>query len=289
MLSLALLALAAASLCWPGSSGAGRLRTLGPVAVPLPLAGSRRSCRPHRWITRFTGPAALGGLVAVGVVAWAVAGTGVAIALAVATGTIALRWRARRRERGRLAFATDMANALRALVLELRAGAHPASAAEAAAAEAPGRAAAMLDVIARTARLGGDVGMAVARLETTDSRDAAGAAAWRMLAQPLARAWSLAERHGLPLADVLDSVRTDVAARVRFEHQVRARMAGPRASGTILSVLPVLGVLLGQGMGADPVRVLLATTIGHGLLALGTVLACCGVLWIGRLTSRVTS
>jgi tight adherence protein B len=63
-------------------------------------------------------------------------------------------------------------------------------------------------------------------------------------------------------------------------------MAGPRASGTVLAVLPLLGVLLGEGMGAHPVHVLLATPIGQTLLALGTTLIATGLYWITRLTTR---
>jgi tight adherence protein B len=275
MLSPALFALAAATLCWPWLPVAGRLRSLGPPEVAWSI------WRPRWRPTRFTGVATL---AALGLLTWPLAGIGVTIAVVAAGGTIGLRWRAHRQARERLALANGMASALRAMVVELRAGVHPASAADGAAAEAPGQAAAVLSVIARTARLGGDVGEAVSRVCVVDP---ANSAAVRMIASPLARAWSLAARHGLPLADVLDSVRGDVAARVRFARQVHARMAGPRASGTILAVLPVLGVLLGQGMGADPARVLLATSVGHTLLAIGTLLACGGILWIGRLTSLV--
>lgn len=275
MLSLAPLAMAAATLCWPWLPVAGRLRSLGP---PEPAWSIRRPLwRP----TRFT---CLAALAALGVLTWLLAGIGVTVAVVAASGTIALRWRARCQARRRLALANGMANALRAMVVELRAGAHPASAAEGAAAEAPSQTAAVMSVIARTARLGGDVGEAVSRVCVADP---ASSAAVRMIARPLARAWSLAARHGLPLAEVLDSVRGDVAARVRFARQVHARMAGPRASGTILAILPVLGVLLGQGMGANPARVLLATSVGHALLAVGTLLACGGTLWIGRLTALV--
>jgi tight adherence protein B len=80
-------------------------------------------------------------------------------------------------------------------------------------------------------------------------------------------------------------VRRDVAGRVRFDTQVRARMAGPKASGAVLTALPGLGVLLGELMGANPIRVLLATGPGQVLLAIGTLLACAGVCWTAKLTT----
>jgi tight adherence protein B len=66
-------------------------------------------------------------------------------------------------------------------------------------------------------------------------------------------------------------------------------MAGPRASGAVLAALPVVGIGLGQLMGAAPLDVLLNTGIGQGLLAIGTVLACVGVLWIAKLTAQATT
>jgi tight adherence protein B len=270
-----MLALAVATLCWPRLPAAGRLRSLGPAMTV-------RLIRRPGWLSgRFTWVVAL---AALGALVWILAGIGVGVALAVSIATVLLRWRARRRDRERLALAAGMANALRALVAELRAGAHPAAAAEGAATEVSGPVAGTLTAIARAARLGGDVGAAVREVSLVDPR---GSTSVRVAARPLVQAWSLAARHGLPLANVLDSVRGDVVARVRFARQVHARMAGPRASGAVLVVLPLLGVLLGEGMGASPVHVLLATSAGHLLLAAGVVLACAGTLWIGRLTSQV--
>ena len=76
------------------------------------------------------------------------------------------------------------------------------------------------------------------------------------------------------------------AARQRFSTQVAAKLAGARATATILAALPVLGVLLGQLIGAHPLRFLLGA--GGWLLVAGTTLACGGLLWSDRITDRVT-
>jgi tight adherence protein B len=165
------------------------------------------------------------------------------------------------------------------LVAELRSGAHPVAAAESAARDAREPARAVLTAISATARLGGDLAATLRRF-ATDSPELA------PVLRPLVGAWSLAQRHGLPLADVLDAVRQDVIGRVRFAHRMRARMAGPRASGIVLAVLPVLGILLGEAMGARPLHVLLVGSLGQTLLAVGTTLICVGLYWITRLTSR---
>lgn len=134
--------------------------------------------------------------------------------------------------------------------------------------------------VAAAARLDGDVARALATDRTTPT---ATARVFRQLSQ----AWILVQRHGLPLADVLDAVRGDLDARGRFARQTLARMAGPRASATILALLPALGLALGQAMGAHPLRVLTATPTGQLLLLIGVALTCAGVTWSARLTHQV--
>jgi tight adherence protein B len=217
--------------------------------------------------------------VAVGSVAlgWLLAGPGLGVALACAVHTARSRWRARGLARFRLSAAAGLADAVRALAAELRAGAHPAEAAESAASDVPEPAATVLRTVAGTARLGGDVGTALRRRES-EFPGLGG------VLRPVAHAWSLANQRGLPFADVMDAAGRDLDGRVRFARQVQARMAGPRASAAVLAGLPILGVLLGEGMGAHPVHVLLSPGIGQVLLAVGVGLACAGVRWTARLT-----
>jgi tight adherence protein B len=102
----------------------------------------------------------------------------------------------------------------------------------------------------------------------------------------LATAWRLAQRHGLPLADVLDAVRRDLEQRARFTRQVLARMAGPRSSALALSLLPVLGIALGAATGANPLAVLTGSAFGQALLVVGVALLCAGMTWSARITDR---
>ena len=264
MLSLVLLVLAAATLAWP--AGIARSR--------VAHHGLRWPAVARRWMvpTRSAVPAVLGAVLA----GAALIGVGGALAGAAAAGTAWSRWQARRSRHDRAAAASGLTDALALLVAELRAGAHPAAAAEAAAADAPPGAAAALGTAAAAARLGGDV-PAVLR-----AHDAPALRPWL---DRLAEAWALAERHGVPLADLLEAVRVDVDSRTRFAAEVDARLAGPRATATVLAGLPVLGLLLGQAIGADPMRVLAGTAAGQTLLVVGTGLACAGVLWSARIVS----
>ncbi|TNC21108.1 hypothetical protein FG385_29170 [Amycolatopsis alkalitolerans] len=178
-------------------------------------------------------------------------------------------WRqrlSRKRTRTELAAAKAMAEALRTTVAELRSGAPPAASAEAAAADAPPAVAAVLNALATSARFGADLPPASGRQGQ------------------VAKAWSLSRRHGLPLADLLDAVRRDVVAGARFMARADASMAGPRASASVLAVLPGVGLLLGEAIGARPLHVLTGTSAGHLLLVLGAALILAGVVWSSHLT-----
>jgi tight adherence protein B len=266
MVSLAVLLLGLAVLSWPTARCGGRLRGL----VGTPSRARRRLPRPTTLVVAF-GAAVPGCLLG---------GPGGGLAAALAAATTWRRLAARRTLRNTLAAVDGLAEALRSLVAELRAGAHPAAAAESAAIDAEPAAARAMRSIAAAARLDGDVDCALAA-----SRAATPATAL-VLAQ-LSQAWILVRRHGLPLADVLDAVHHDLDTRVRFARQVLARMAGPRASATILAVLPTVGVALGEGMGARPLHVLTATATGQLLLVVGTSLTCAGIAWSARLTNQV--
>ncbi|NIH78109.1 type II secretion system F family protein [Amycolatopsis viridis] len=188
------------------------------------------------------------------------------------------RWRARRAAKTGLAMRRALAEALHAMVVDLRAGAPPALAAESAAADAAPPVADILEAVSGAARLGSDLAAALATVPTADPLLPARGR--------LVRAWVLSQRHGLPLADLLDAVRRDISAELRFTSQAEAAMAGPRASAAVLAALPGFGLLLGEGMGAHPVHILLATGGGNLLLLLGTGLVIAGGTWSARITRR---
>ena len=201
----------------------------------------------------------------------------VSLAIAVLATTVGLRSRGRARHRERIREAGALETALDILAGELRVGAHPVPAFEAAAGETghPGVAAALRAVAAR-ARLGADVGAGL--ISVAGSSPLPGH--WMRLAAY----WQLGAQHGLAISTLMQAAQRDIAERRRFAAQVDAGMAGARASAAILAVLPVLGLLLGQLVGAAPLRFLLGR--GSALLLFGVVLVCAGLHWSDRITGR---
>lgn len=261
----ALLCCALAILCWPDTQPATRLRSA--------VTRARRRHRPT-----LPRPSAVSVVCASAVAGWLLADVAGAVAGALLAVTAWRRWQSRRRLHRSLAAVDGLTEAVRALVAGLRAGHHPAEAAESAAADARPAAAAAMRAIAASARLNGDPRQA---LGTTTGPELTA------VLTRVSRAWFLAQRHGLPLADVLDAVSRDLDQRGRFTRQVLARLAGPKSSATVLSLLPVLGIGLGEAMGARPLHVLTSTPAGGLLLTIGVTLLCAGIAWSAHLTERV--
>ncbi|MDT7782461.1 MAG: tight adherence protein [Pseudonocardiales bacterium] len=251
---LSLLLLAAALLVWPQLKPIRRLRPRGKREVVVP-----------QWLW----------LAAAATITYLAAGVGGLVAGAVLAAVIYRIIKQGKRNRALRAATEALSNGLGGVVDELRAGAHPAIAAEGAAQDTPAPADEVLRAAAATARLGGDVERTLRELKQpllTTATD------------QLAKAWHVSAKHGVALADVLDATRRDLDQRAAFARQVHARMAGPRASAAVLAALPVFGVLLGELSGARPLHTLIETTAGQLLLVLGALFLAAGLWWTRRIT-----
>jgi len=265
-MSIAALTLALALLTAPRPSRH-RLGARGSAASKVPGIATLRA-----W---FLIPA---GTVLALVVA-AATSAGFVIAAAIVAATLEHRRRGRQRRRARAAEAAALRAALDVLVGELRVGAHPVAAFGVAAENVDGAVATALRTIAARARLGTDVvaGMlSVARRSSLPDQ-------WDRLAV----CWQLAQTHGLAIGTLMHTAQRDLVERQRFAARVDAGMAGARTTAAVLAGLPVVGIGLGQLIGADPLSFLLSGGFGEWLLVIGVLLACSGLLWCDRITGGV--
>ncbi|HTQ19476.1 type II secretion system F family protein [Mycobacterium sp.] len=203
------------------------------------------------------------------------------LAAALLGATASVRHRRRRRRMRATDEGHTLETALDVLVGELRVGSHPVRAFGIAADETDGQVAASLRAVAARANLGADVAGGL--------RSAAGSSALPTHWARLAVCWQLASDHGLAIATLMRAAQRDIAERQRFTARVASGMAGARATAAILAGLPVLGVLLGELIGARPLSFLLSGHAGGWLLVVGSTLACAGLLWADRITERVAS
>ncbi|OZF33752.1 type II secretion system F family protein [Rhodococcus sp. 14-2483-1-2] len=259
-MTAALMALAVAVTLWPSSFRR------------LPREARTASSAP-RWMV----PACCA-LLAAGAVWW-FGGIWAVSAAAVAGSTGWRRYR-RRLERDRRAEELNwLATGVEVVIGELRVGSHPATASAVAADECCGIASTALRGAASRSRLGGRAADGIAASDSLLDAELG----------RLAAAWRVADEHGLALAELLDAVREDMLGRRRFRERTDASLAGARATALVLAGLPILGVALGQLMGADPLQILLGGGLGGMLLLIGTALGCAGLLWTDAITGTVTT
>ncbi len=199
--------------------------------------------------------------------------------LGLLIATFLVRRRLGLRRRAAIAEASALQGALDVLVGELRVGAHPVAAIGVAAKESDGCVAQSLRSVASRAFLGADVAAGL----RAEAQRSTSPGHWERLAV----CWQLAHTHGLAIATLMQAAQRDIVERRRFHRGVEAGMAGARATAAILAGLPLLGVLLGQSIGADPLSFLFSQGAGGWLLVVGSGLTCCGLLWSDRITSRV--
>lgn len=193
--------------------------------------------------------------------------------------TVVVRRRRSRRRRENRCEGKSLAGALEVLAGELRVGSHPVRAFAVAAEESAGVVGSSLASLAARARLGADV---AAGLQATARRSSVPQYWTRVTV-----CWQLATDHGLPVAMLVQAASRDITHRRRFVDRVDAGLSGARATAAVLACLPVLGMLLGQLLGAQPLRFLLGG--GGWVLAAGVALQCAGILWSDRITDRTAS
>jgi tight adherence protein B len=257
-------AAALALLLWPGRRSARRLRwrRVSDVDTAADTAVARPAGR------RLPLPLLAGAVTAA--LAAVVSTPLVALLAGVLAALGGRAWQAGRRSAADDARLAALTGGLGALAADLRGGLPLESAARAAA-----------------AACGDDeCGGALVRAVRAPEAPVAGTDA---LDEPLARvaaAVRLSARTGCSLADVLTAVEDDLRARSRAALELRSATAGPRAGALLLAGLPVLGLAMGSGVGADPWRVLTTTGTGQLLLVAGACLEVAGVTWSGRLVRR---
>lgn len=257
MLSLATAGLASAAV-WLVSAGR-----------PRPVVASRRQRRRGFDLPVTRGaPVAIGGVV-VGVAAATDVPVLLLPTLALAAWATAVLVGRSRREAQAVRRRERVVDACEAMLGELVAGQPPVLALERAAEGWD-----ELAPVAAGARLGADVPTALRPLGRLPGAGAV---------ERLAGAWQLCGATGSGLASALQQVLGSVRAEHEVTLAVRSELASARATARLLAVLPLLVLVMGQGIGADPWHFLLATVPGQLCLGGGVTLAVAGVMWLERI------
>lgn len=211
---------------------------------------------------------------------WWVVGDGrlssaIVVGSVVGLGAFIVQRRRQEQARRRVEETAEAVDAVIELVAsEARGGASPVRSLISAAADVE-----LLTPVVEVARRHGDLGAALTAVSQRP-----GAAALR----DLGSAWRVAEVAGAPLSTVLDRFVEGQRHDQDQRRQLLADVAPARATAQLMAVLPVVGLALGSGLGADPVRTLLTTLPGSLCLAAGLSLSCLGLTWIDRMVDHAT-
>lgn len=194
------------------------------------------------------------------------------VAVGVVLAVVQHATRARRRREAE-ARAEQVLLACDGLAADLAAGQPPSKALDRAAREWP-----ELAPVAAAAGLGADVPDAMRRVAALPG---AGQLA------VVAAAWQVAHRSGAGLAATVSRASRALRDERSTRRAVLGHLSSARATARLLAVLPLVFLLLGSGLGSDPVAFLVDTPVGLGCLATGAALAHVGVLWLDRIAARV--
>ena len=103
----------------------------------------------------------------------------------------------------------------------------------------------------------------------------------------LAATWQVAHDTGSGLAAAISQAGEAIRSDRRTARLVASELAAAHATARMLAVLPLGVLLLGTGIGGDPVGFLTGTTAGLVCLAVGLALSFAGLLWLERIADGV--
>lgn len=103
----------------------------------------------------------------------------------------------------------------------------------------------------------------------------------------LAACWSVSGETGAGLRSAVTMLADSSRAAEDVRADLEAQLAGPRASARMMAALPLVGLLFGVMLGADPLRWLVGCLPGVICLLGGATLIAVGMWWTGRIAAAV--
>lgn len=105
---------------------------------------------------------------------------------------------------------------------------------------------------------------------------------------PLALAVAIFEFAGAGVGSVIENLTSDVLQSRNEQAEIQAELAASKATIAVLAGLPILGIVMGGIMGANPIGWLIANRFGYLCLGLAALLELAGLVWIRRLIAKAT-
>jgi tight adherence protein B len=103
----------------------------------------------------------------------------------------------------------------------------------------------------------------------------------------LAACWKVAAHSGSGMTTAVNRLIQGLRENEELRNTLDAELASPRATAKVLSSLPLIGLLMGIAMGADPIGWLFGNPRGIACLICGLAFSCLGIFWSRRLVRSV--
>ncbi len=105
----------------------------------------------------------------------------------------------------------------------------------------------------------------------------------------VASAWALSEHHGAPLAVAVDRAAAGLREARARRRRVAVAVAGPKATVTVLTLLPLAGPAFGAACGIDPATLYLGSPLAATGALVGLALIIVGRLWCQAMIRRAVA
>ncbi|MCS4492087.1 type II secretion system F family protein [Corynebacterium sp. ES2794-CONJ1] len=99
----------------------------------------------------------------------------------------------------------------------------------------------------------------------------------------LATAWTLSLHHGIALTEITARIRKMLEDRHQSAERAHAAMQGPVLSGWMLAFLPVIGVAMGGAMGINTLAFYVSNSLGQLVFFLGITAQALGIFFTHRI------
>ncbi|QDZ43311.1 type II secretion system F family protein [Corynebacterium sp. sy039] len=93
----------------------------------------------------------------------------------------------------------------------------------------------------------------------------------------IAAVWELSHRHGIAQVPLFNQVQTYLDEQQKFQRLVAADIQGAQLTAIIVSILPIVGMLLGLAIGVNALDFLFGGGIGGVLLVVGVLFLSAGI------------
>ena len=99
--------------------------------------------------------------------------------------------------------------------------------------------------------------------------------------------WQVCENNGAALSPALNQFAQQIRTEKELSEELSSSMSGAKLSAWVLAGLPLFGIILAGFLGVNSLHWLTTSSIGNYNIIAALVLEITGIIWVGKITSRI--